>query len=56
MKELKAEKSRLSRQRDQQRAALRLLAEQRKQMRVIAGNVKFILGENALSMNERQQL
>ena len=56
MNELKAEKSRLSRQRDQQRAALRLLAEQRKQMRVIAGNVKFILGENALSMNERQQL
>ena len=55
MKELKAEKSRLSRQRDQQRAALRPLTEQRKQMRVITGNVKAILGESALSLDQKQQ-
>jgi hypothetical protein len=55
MKELKAEKSRLIRQRDQQRAALRPLTEQRKQMRVITGNVKAILGESVLSLDERQQ-
>ena len=46
MKELKAEKSRLSRQRDQQRAALRPLTEQRKQMRIITKNVDTILREN----------
>jgi hypothetical protein len=55
MKELKAEKSRLIRQRDQKRAALRPLTEQRKQMRVITGNVKAILGESVLSLDERQQ-
>ena len=47
MKALKAEKTRFSRQRDRQKAALRPLAEQRKQMRVITGNVKAILGDNA---------
>lgn len=55
MKELKAEKSRLSRQRDQQRAVLRPLTEQRKQMRVVAGNVKAILGDNVLSLDVRQR-
>ena len=55
MKELKVEKSRLSHQRDQQRAALRTLARHRKQMRVITGNVKAILGESALSLDGRQQ-
>ena len=55
MKELKAEKSRLTRQRDQQRAALRTLAKHRKQMHVITGNVKTILSESTLSLDERQQ-
>lgn len=49
MKELKAEKTRLSHQRDRQKVALRPLAEQRKQMRVITGNVKAILEENILN-------
>ena len=52
MKELKAEKTRISHQRDRQKTALRPLAEQRKQMRVITGNVKAILGENALSQSK----
>ena len=52
MNELKAEKARFSRQRDRQKATLRLLAEQRKQMRVITGNVKAILGENALNQSK----
>ena len=57
MKELKAEKARLSRQRDQQRASLRPLTEQRKQMRVITGNVKAILGENVFQQeNEQAQI
>ena len=46
MKELKAEKSRLTRQRDQHRAALRPLTEQRKQMHIIAQNVQSILGHD----------
>ena len=53
MNELKAKKARLSRLRDQQRASLRSLTEQRKQMRVITGNIKAILGENALYIEER---
>ena len=52
MKELKAEKARLSRQCDRQKVALRPLTEQRKQMRVITGNVKAILGENAPCQNK----
>ena len=48
MKELKAEKTRLTYQRSQQKAALRPLSEQRGQMRVITGNVKAILGKNVL--------
>ena len=48
MKELKAEKTRLSQQRNHQKAALRPLSEQRRQMLVISGNVKAILGKNAL--------
>ena len=55
MKELKAEKSRMSRQRDQQKASLRPLTEQRKQMRVITENVKAILGQSALSLDQKQQ-
>ena len=54
MKELKAEKSRLTRQRDQQKAMLRPLIEQRKQMRVNTENVKAILGENALNQKKIQ--
>ena len=46
MKELKAEKSRLTRQRDQQRAALRPLAERRKQMHIISQNVQSILSRD----------
>ena len=46
MKELKAEKSRLTRLRDQQRAALRPLAERRKQMHIIAQNVQSILSRD----------
>ena len=49
MKELKAEKTRLSHQRERQKVELRPLAEQRKQMRVITGNVKAILEENILN-------
>ena len=57
MKELKAEKTRISHQRDRQKAALRPLAEQRKQMHVITENVKEILGENALDQSKgRHQL
>jgi len=46
MKELKAEKSRLTRLRDQQRAALRPLAERRKQMHIISQNVQSILSRD----------
>ena len=46
MKELKAEKTRLTHQRNQQKAALRPLSEQRRQMRVIIKNVEAVLREN----------
>lgn len=48
MKELKAEKTRLTQQRNQQKATLRPLSEQRRQMRIITGNVRSILGKNVL--------
>ena len=54
MKEMKAEKSRLTHQRDQQKATLRSLTEQRKQMRVISKNVAAILGESASLRSQRQ--
>ena len=56
MKELKAEKSRLIRQREQQRTALRPLTEQRKQMQIIAENVKAILGKGVLSISKEQHI
>ena len=56
MKELKAEKSRLIRQREQQRTALRPLTEQRKQMQIIAENVKAILGKGVLSISKEQHV
>lgn len=43
MKELKVEKSRLTRQRDQQKSELRPLTEQHKQMNIIIQNVQSIL-------------
>ena len=46
MKELKAEKTRLTHQRNQQKAALRPLSEQLRQMRVIIKNVEAVLREN----------
>ena len=48
MKELKAEKSRLSHQRDQQKSELRPLTEQRKQMQIIIRNVESIFRKSAL--------
>jgi len=56
MKELKAEKSRLIRQRDQQKAALRPLMEKRKRMHVITENVMAIFGKTSLLQEERKQL
>ena len=56
MKELKAEKSRLTRQRDQQRAALRPLTEQRKQMQIITRNVESILSQKTVLVDKEQQL
>ena len=56
MKELKAEKSRLSRQRAQQRAVLRPLTEQLRTMRVIARNVNFILGIEYKLANREERL
>ena len=49
------ERVRLTRQRDQQKAALRPLAEQRKQMRVIAGNVEAILETKTMWIKDKQQ-
>ena len=53
MKELKAEKSRLSRQRDQQRAVLRPLTEQRRQMQIITRNVESILSRKVVGLDQQ---
>ena len=53
MKELKAEKSRLTRQRDQQKATLRSLTEQRKQMQIIAENVKATITVTGINTRNR---
>ena len=44
MKELKAEKARLTHLRNQKKTALRPLSDQRVQMRIITKNVEAILG------------
>ena len=56
MKELKAEKSRLTRQRDQQKAGLRPLAEKRKQMSIATRNVTAILGTDIVPVGRAHQL
>ena len=56
MKELKAEKSRLTRQRDQQKAGLRPLIDHRKKMQIIRKNVESILGKNALLVEQEHHL
>lgn len=56
MKEMRAEKLRLSRQRDQQRAALRPLAEQKKKMQIVRKNVESILGESILPVEQEHHL
>ena len=56
MKELKAEKSRLTRQHDQQKAALRPLAERRKQMSIVTRNVTAILGTDTMLVGREHQL
>ena len=56
MKELKVEKSRLARQRDQLKAGLRPLAEKRKQMSIITRNVTVILGTDIMPVGREHQL
>lgn len=56
MKELKLEKSRLTRQRDQQKAGLRPLAEKRKQMNIVTRNVTTILGTDIMPVGRAHQL
>jgi len=56
MKELKAEKSRLTRLRDQQKAGLRPLAEKRKQMNIVTRNVTTILGTDIMPVGRAHQL
>jgi hypothetical protein len=56
MKELKAEKSRLTCQRDQQKAGLRPLAEKRKQMSIVTRNVTAILGTDTMLVGREHQL
>ena len=56
MKELKVEKSRLSRQRVKQRIALRRLTEQLRQMRIITTNVNKILSKETLFVSKEHQI
>ena len=56
MTDLRAEKNRLTRQRDQQKAALRPLMEKRKQMKIITRNVECILGKNTVLINKGHSL
>ena len=55
MKELKAEKSRLTRLRNQQKATLGALAKSRADLRIIAGNVEAILGKGLIIEQDKSE-